>query len=281
LQLAIDGLIDRGMVEEFAPRRPVLIWPALWERPAGTFKLLKRMVRSSRTLDRQTLELFELLSDRPSANRVRSGQGSVTAKAAAEARSLAVVQATLAAILKAHPDAIWGTGSLWSISPFLVYAAGQRFAGSPASLPALRPDGTAHPAVRITQRIVDGVAWIAGDAPDQPSLLIEYEGASRNRLSTEHLLTAMAQSTLWGKPLVLVFVVGTEARRAVIDHCRGLLGSPELRSQEIGFPNASVAVRVVAASAATKNSALLCPPLWAADFLIRNGRGHHLVLTTD
>lgn len=280
IALAIDELVEAGLAESFAPRRPIEIWPALWERPQGTFSAAKRAAKSLRSLEQQALQLLELLAGRRSANRARSGQNSTTAQAAGEARNLAAVQTVIARIIRDHPEHIWATGTLWSISPFNVFAEKQRFEGNPTALPAFRPDGTAHPAVRRTQRIIDGTVWLSGDRPDQPSLLIEYEGAARNRLSLDHLLTALTLSAKWDKAVVLIFVVTTDAKKSVVDHCRSLLGLPDLRAQEIDFPNASVAVRVVSERAAAKRSALLCPPIWAADFVIRDSRGFHKVLTS-
>lgn len=280
---AVDRLLSKGLIEQFAGERSRLLTPAYWERPERQFTTLRRVVATSKSLDLRARQLFTLLAARPSANKSRAGQGSATDKAAAEVRALWCVQAAISQVLTNHPDVVWGSASLWSIPRFAVYAAGQRFAGAPCALPPNGPDGSQHPAVFITQRIIDGVLWIGNDRPDAPSVMIEYEGAARNSRAVVHLLTALALSHRWDQPITLIFIVTTEARDPVIDRCRGLLGSPELRAMELGFPGANVDVRVVSHKTAVASSVLTAQPIWRCLFEIINGRGRHrqLVSTPD
>lgn len=154
-----------------------------------------------------------------------------TPQGAAELASLESVHAAIAAFLDSHPSAPSGSASLWPLTDVSIYADGRR-----------------HSRTRPATRSPDGVIWVGDDAPDAPSLWLEFEGGSTPSRLVEHLERALWASSRWRIQITMVVVTAPVAHRAVVKELQrfDLDGTSNVYAAD--WPGADLTVRIVRAT---------------------------------
>lgn len=190
----------------------------------------------------------------------------------AELESLAQVHRIIGALMTHHPATVDRSASLYPINEIPVYGDGNYRAGHPSGLPLRDDDGSIHPKVRSATRTPDGAVWTAWDAPDQPSIFVEFEAAPGNVQLEAHVETALWASSRWRKPITLV--VGTTTSSHVsVRNALTWMGIDDIATKfRHDWPGADVTVRLVKAH----TLAAECPLHGdgAEDFHFSAGRGH-------
>ncbi|MDA3015974.1 MAG: hypothetical protein O3A89_10440 [Actinomycetota bacterium] len=148
-------------------------------------------------------------------------------------------------IMSSHPGAIAMTGTLWAIPGFKVYRSDHVRAGQPTALDVVSDQGDAHPLIRTTTRVVDGVCWVPGDQEEKPSVWIEYEADRTNLRTWHHIAAALAMSSRWGKEVTLVIAVARPARAEVLRVVREFAADRMAEKRGADWPGAKVRVRVI------------------------------------
>lgn len=170
-------------------------------------------------------------------------------------------QQVLAQVMTAHPGCIAMTASTWPITQFPVYVDGHRLEGYPSAVDVVTELGRNSPMIRFTTRIVDGAMWVPGDAENQPSIWIEYEGGRTNSRVRHHIMAALAMSSRWAKDITVIIAVSAEARRSVVFDIQDFVAEKRVAQRATDWPGSRVTVRVIRHDPVSPHCPLHAPPL--------------------
>jgi hypothetical protein len=262
----IEKLCAQGLVHKRAPHPPKLVNPEFYEMHPDHQNVVRAFMRDEELAEDFSSDVQPFLrwtSERRVARKLNVFRGIPgPGPGLAELVTLGRVQMVIAQLLRGHPDRFWATASKVSIRDLYEMSGEQRIGSIPALHSEEVPDGEVSAAGRRSWLLPDGCLWVAGDQPNEPSVLIEYEAGEGDLPMERHLHTGLLLSSRWHKPMWLLVVTTGRSRAATITSCEALMQSDELGMLKSQYPGADLGVRVVTYTEARGTSAVTCPAVW-------------------